>query len=41
MDAIAWLTAIYVALTINMCRDDQKKEPTTTMEVRQQEAQTK
>jgi hypothetical protein len=41
MDALAWLTAIYVALNINMFIDDSKKEPTTTTEVRIQEAQTK
>jgi hypothetical protein len=41
MDAIAWLSAVWVALYIGVIHDDIKREPTTTMEVRQQEAQTK
>jgi hypothetical protein len=41
MDAIAWLTALYIALYIGIIHDDIKKEPTTTTEVRIQEAHTK
>jgi hypothetical protein len=38
MDAIAWLTALYIAVSVGVIADDHKaKEPTTTMEVREQQ----
>jgi hypothetical protein len=42
MDAIAWLTAIYVALWVGVYAPDfNKQEPTTTKEVRELEDKTK
>ena len=38
MDTIAWLTALYIAVSVGVMVDDHKaKEPTTTTEVREQQ----